>query len=93
MIESFGSPATRSVFDGSGNPFGSDLPERIARRKLDMLNAAHDLRDLRVPPGNRLEMLKGDLKGWFSIRINQRWRIIFRWETPNASQVKIVDYH
>jgi len=60
---------------------------------LDIISAAHVLDDLKVPPGNRLEMLKGDLKGKYSIRINDQWRIIFSWENGNATDLEIVDYH
>lgn len=67
--------------------------QRIGRRKLRMLNNARDLDDLRVPPGNRLERLKGDRKGQYSIRINDQWRICFRWTDGNAHQVEITDYH
>ena len=67
--------------------------EAITRRKLDMLYYAAELRDLRSPPGNRLEPLKGDLKGYHSIRINDRWRIVFRWTVSGAEEVRIVDYH
>ena len=65
----------------------------VVRRKLDMLNAASDLRDLRIPPANRLEELKGGLKGFHSIRINDQYRILFRWSQQNASDVQITDYH
>lgn len=58
-----------------------------------MLNATASLRDLRSPPGNRLEQLRGELRGLYSIRINEQWRIVFRWESGNASGVRIVDYH
>ena len=61
--------------------------------KLDVLNAAQVLEDLRSPPGNRLEALHGDLRGFHSIRINNQWRIIFRWQTSEAHEVRIVDYH
>jgi proteic killer suppression protein len=61
--------------------------------KLDVLNAAHVLEDLRSPPGNRLEALRGDLRGFYSIRINNQWRIIFRWHASEAREVSIVDYH
>ena len=64
-----------------------------ARRKLLYLHEAEDLRDLRVPPGNRLEALKGDRAGSFAIRINDRWRVVFRWESGQAFEVTIVDYH
>jgi toxin HigB-1 len=67
--------------------------QSIARRKLDMLNYAHELIDLRSPPGNRLEELRGNMKGLFSIRINDQWRIIFRWTSQGPADVNIVDYH
>ena len=67
--------------------------ESVARRKLDMLEAAHALQDLRVPPGNRLEALKGERKGQHSIRINDQWRVCFVWTDGGAEQVEIVDYH
>ena len=67
--------------------------ESVARRKLDMLEAAHALQDLRVPPGNRLEALKGERKGEHSIRINDQWRVCFVWTDGGAEQVEIVDYH
>lgn len=65
----------------------------IARRKLDMLHYSHALLDLRSPPGNRLEELKGNLKGFHSIRINDQWRIIFKWTSQGPTEVNIVDYH
>jgi proteic killer suppression protein len=67
--------------------------ERIALRKLRMLDAAASVTDLKTPPGNRLEKLKGDREGQWSIRINDQWRICFRWENGNAFDVEIVDYH
>lgn len=72
--------------------FPSDLGG-IARRKLVQLDAAEELSDLMVPPGNRLEALKGDLRGYHSIRINDQWRIIFRWTGAGPEEVEIVDYH
>lgn len=66
---------------------------RVGLRKLRMLNRAPTLQDLRVPPSNRLEALKGDRQGWHSIRINDQWRICFRWEQGDAYDVEIVDYH
>lgn len=66
---------------------------RVARRKLRQLEIAGRLDDLRVPPGNRLEALKGDRAGWHSIRINDQWRICFRWTDAGAEDVEIVDYH
>ena len=65
----------------------------VARRKLDLIGTAADIRDLTVPPGNRLEKLKGDLAGFHSIRMNDQFRIIFRFEAGNASDVQITDYH
>jgi len=72
--------------------FPHDVTAR-ALRKLDVLNAAHELLDLRSPPGNRLEALKGDWAGYHSIRVNDQWRIIFRWQGNNAYDVQILDYH
>ena len=75
---------------------GRDLPRElqgVARRKLRMLNNAQSLTDLRVPPGNRLEKLKRDRAGQYSIRINERWRVCFTWRAPDAWDVEIVDYH
>jgi proteic killer suppression protein len=96
LIQSFGDKRTEDVFEGISSretrKFPSDLI-KVAVRKLDMLNAAYQLEDLRSPPGNRLEALKGDLKGFYSIRINDQWRIIFQWQNGNALAVKIVDYH
>jgi proteic killer suppression protein len=65
----------------------------LAVVKLDMLEAAAAFLDLRSPPGNRLEALKGDLKGFYSIRVNDRWRIVFRWENNSAHGVRLMDYH
>ena len=67
--------------------------ERVARRKLEMIDAAQNLQDLKVPPGNRLEALKGDRKGQHSIRINDQWRVCFVWTDGAAEHVEIVDYH
>lgn len=67
--------------------------ERVALRKLAMLDAAHRIEDLLVPPGNRLELLKGDRAGQWSIRINDQWRVCFRWEGNDAYDVEICDYH
>lgn len=93
MILSFKNSITKLVFEGMRpKQFGSILCN-IAYRKLIVLHAATDVNDLRLPPGNRLELLKGDRKGRHSIRINDQWRICFRWEEGNASDVEIVDYH
>lgn len=93
MIKSFGDKETELIWQGV---FSLKLPmeiQPIARRKLRMINNAQDLNDLMVPPANRLEKLSGNLKGSYSIRINQQWRIVFRWEHGNANDVKISDYH
>ena len=96
MIRSFGDPATEDLFHGHQTNRVRRFSQTVipaALRKLDMINAAHELVDLRVPPGNRLEALKGDLEGFHSIRINDQWRIIFRWENGGANRVSITDYH
>ncbi len=96
MIASFGDEATEDVFHGENTKVARRIPVSIwkaAFRKLDMLNAAHELRDLVVPPGNRLEALRGTLAGKHSIRINDQFRIVFRWKDGNAYEVRITDYH
>ncbi|WP_417469038.1 type II toxin-antitoxin system RelE/ParE family toxin [Maricaulis sp.] len=92
MIRSFACKDTEKLFrDESVRRFAAF--ERPARRKLLMLHAAHRLEDLRIPPANRLEALKGDRKGQCSIRVNQQWRLCFRWLDGAAWDVEIVDYH
>lgn len=96
MIRSFGDDTTKDVFDGANTKDSRRFPvdlHPVASRKLDMVNAANSLEDLKIPPGNRLEALKDDLKGFHSIRINAQWRIIFRWVDGDAHEVRIVDYH
>lgn len=96
MIASFADRATEALFHGEGGKAIRRIPSDIrsvAVRKLDLLNAAHELQDLRVPPGNRLEALKGDLPRKHSIRINDQWRIVFRWKDGDAHEVDIDDYH
>jgi proteic killer suppression protein len=66
---------------------------KVARRKLDLIGAAAEIRDLAVPPGNRLEQLRGDLEGFYSIRVNDQYRIIFKFGAGNASNVRLIDYH
>ncbi|MBK9191655.1 MAG: type II toxin-antitoxin system RelE/ParE family toxin [Crocinitomicaceae bacterium] len=93
MIISFGNKDTRKIWEGERiKGLSTDLQE-IARRKLRMLNNSQDLNDLMIPPSNRLEKLKGRLKEYYSIRINNQWRIIFKWNNGNAIEVEIVDYH
>ena len=92
MIKSFRDKETEQLFhDLLVRRFGQI--ERIARRKLILLNSAVRLQDLRIPPGNRLEALRGDRSGQYSIRINDQWRICFRWEEGDAHDVEITDYH
>ena len=96
MIQSFGDQMTEDVWDGESNARTRRLPPdvlKVGPRKLDLLNAAANLDDLRAPPGNRLEVLKGDLAGFHSIRINSQWRIIFHWTASGPADVRIVDYH
>ena len=96
MITSFGDKATSDLFNGMRSRQSRKLPNQIheiALYKLDVINAAQALDDLRSPPGNRLEALRGELKGFHSIRINNQWRIIFRWSENNAGDVQIIDYH
>ncbi|CAN7184837.1 type II toxin-antitoxin system RelE/ParE family toxin [Pararhizobium sp. LjRoot238] len=93
MIRSFKGKLSQSVADGSVKKgFPVDLVRR-ARQLLVLLNAAADVKDLRSPPGNRLENLSGDREGQYSIRINQQWRICFVWSNGGADDVEIVDYH
>ena len=96
MIRSFGNDSTSDLFHGISSRKTRAIAKDITRaaiRKLDMINAANVVDDLRSPPGNRLETLKGDLRGFHSIRINDQWRIIFRWSDGAAEDVEIVDYH
>jgi proteic killer suppression protein len=93
MIESFASDETEKIFRGQvSKKFPKDI-QRTARRKLIYLDDAEDLQDLLAPPGNRLEKLKGDRAGQHSIRINDQWRICFKWSVNKAKDVEIVDYH
>ena len=96
MIISFGNQGTADLFNGIESREAKKIPSEITKtalKKLDMLNAAEQLDELKVPPGNRLEALKGNLKGYYSIRLNNRWRIIFQWDNGKVSQVQIIDYH
>lgn len=93
MIISIGDKNTKKIWDGERVKSFSKEIQEIARRKLRMLNNSQDLNDLMIPPSNRLEKLKGNLKEFYSIRINNQWRIIFKWNNGNAEQVEIIDYH
>ena len=97
MIGSFADPGTADIFDGTDSRAARrTCPRRlwsVARRKLDQVNRVCDLGELAVPPGNRLERLKGKRAGQHSIRINEQYRICFRWENNHADDVEITDYH
>ncbi len=93
MITSFGSKETERIWIGlriKRLPFEI---QTVGRRKLRMLNNSIDVHDLKIPPSNRLEKLGGNLREFYSIRINKQWRIIFKWNNGNASEVEIIDYH
>ena len=93
MIQSFGSKETEKIWGGTRVKKMPLEIQSVGRRKLRMLNNSQDVKDLRIPPSNRLERLSGDLKDFYSIRINKQWRIIFTWNNGNAYEVKITDYH
>ena len=93
MLITFACRETEMIFHGRVSKKLPSNIQQVARRKLRMINNALDLNDLRVPPGNQLEKLKGDRTGCHSIRINIQWRIVFRWSVGNAHEVEIVDYH
>ena len=96
MIALFNDPRTEDLYHGRRTSRVRRIPPDVreaALLKLDMIHAARVLEDLRSPPGNRLEGLRGDLKGFHSIRINDQWRIILRWESGEAHDVEIIDYH
>lgn len=94
MIVGFNSDETKLIFDGVRSRHYPHDIQKIALRKLILIDAATSVNDLRVPPGNRLEKLVGDRQGQYSIRINDQWRICFVWTNENnANQVEIVDYH
>jgi len=93
MIQSFADAETEIVWSGRRSPrLPADI-QATALRKLRLLNQARVLGDLRVPPGNRLEVLKGERRGQYSIRVNDQWRICFRWREGGPADVQIVDYH
>jgi toxin HigB-1 len=96
MIVSFGDRATEDLYHNRPTSRARRFPQDIVDLtlvKLDMLNGAAAVLDLRSPPGNRLEALQGDLRGFHSIRVNDQWRLVFRWEGNNASDVRLMDYH
>ena len=91
MILSFGSKETRKIWDGERVKSMPNEIQEVGRRKLRMLNNSHTMADLQVPPSNRLKKLSG--KDFYSIRINDQWRIVFKWHDGNAGEVEIMDYH
>ncbi|MFM2285650.1 MAG: hypothetical protein RLZZ543_1147 [Bacteroidota bacterium] len=93
MIITFGDKETKKIWEGERiKSLSTDIQE-IARRKLRMLNNSQNINDLLIPPSNRLEKLKGNYKEYYSIRINDQWRIVFKWINGNAERVQVVDYH
>ncbi|MDI1354967.1 MAG: type II toxin-antitoxin system RelE/ParE family toxin [bacterium] len=93
MIVSFGDKTTQKIWEGERvKGFSTEIQE-TTRRKLRMLNNSFDIKDLMIPPANRLEKLKGNRKDFYSIRVNDRWRLIFHWENGNAFKVELIDYH
>ncbi len=93
MIKSFGNKETDKIWNGVRSKKLPQEIQQIGRRKLRMLHNSQDVLDLRTPPSNRLEKLSGKLQKYNSIRINNQWRIMFRWESGNAFEVQIIDYH
>lgn len=96
VIVSFADPATEALYHGAPDGRSRRFPADILRtslRKLDMLASAHQRTDLRAPPGNRLEALRGNFSGLHFIRVNDQWRIVFRWTPSGAADVRLIDYH
>ena len=96
MIASFGDRATEDQYHGRRTRRVRQFPPNVvpgALRELDVIQAAHQLRDLRSSPGNRLEALEGDMVGFYSIRVNQQWRLVFRWRNNAAHDLSLIDYH
>ena len=93
MIKTFGDKESEKIWNGIRSKKLPNEIQDVLRRKLRMLNNAQDVNDLRIPPANRLEKLKGDLEDYYSFRINNQWRIIFQWLNNDAYDVKIIDYH
>jgi proteic killer suppression protein len=93
MLTSFGNKDTQKIWEGERVKGLPTEIQEIARRKLRMLNNSQNMKDLMIPPSNRLEKLKGTLKNIYSIRVNDQWRIIFKWNNGNAEEVELIDYH
>ena len=96
MIRNLTSKTAQDIYDGENSRYARKIPRELhakAQRLLDQLNAAVEVNTLKSPPGNRLERLKGEWEGFWSLRINDQWRIVFRWEEGDAFDVDITDYH
>jgi toxin HigB-1 len=93
LINSFADRETEKIWEGEKSKVLPSEIQHVARRKLRMINNAENINDLRIPPANRLKKLKGELSTFYSIRINDQWRIIFIWKNNNAENVQITDYH
>ncbi len=93
MINSFADKETENIWNGKRSKVLPNEIQQVARRKLRMINNAENINDLRIPPANRLKKLKGELSNFYSIRINDQWRIIFNWQRNNAENLQITDYH
>lgn len=93
MIQTFGDKETEKIWEGFRSVKLPNEIQQICRRKLRMINNSQTITEMRIPPSNRLKKLKGKLKLYHSIRINDQWRIIFKWTTNNAYEVQITDYH
>jgi proteic killer suppression protein len=93
MIKEFGDKETEMIWNGIRSRKLPNEIQDVARRKLRMINSSLDINDLRIPPANHLEKLKGEWNEYYSIRINMQWRIIFNWRNNDAFDVKIIDYH
>lgn len=93
MLISFGSKNTEKIWDGERVKKIPTEIQQVGRRKLRMLNNSQNIADLMIPPSNRLEKLSGKLKDYYNIRINDQWRIIFKWENNHSYEVAIIDYH
>lgn len=93
MIQSFGDKETEKIWNGFRSKKFPNEIQQIARRKLRMINNAQGINDLRIPPSKYLEKLSGNLTGFYSVRINKQWRIVFKWEDNQAFEVEILDYH
>ncbi|OGQ96434.1 MAG: plasmid maintenance system killer family protein [Deltaproteobacteria bacterium RIFOXYD12_FULL_57_12] len=96
MIQSFANKTAEDIYHGSISRHARKLPAVLhdrARRLLDQINAAPSLNFLKIPPGNRLEKLSGDYNGFWSVRINEQWRVVFKWQGEDVFEVAILDYH